>query len=342
MDRPNVELVTESIREVRSDAIVALDGTEHKADCIIFGTGFAATEFLVPIRITGAGGDLHQCWRDGAQAHLGITVAGFPNFFMLYGPNTNLAHNSIVYMLESQIRYVVACLKRLGRDEIRTIEVRPEIQQRSNARLQPRLKRTVWAKGCTSWYQTAAGRNTNNWPGYTFAFGWRPARRDGTSMLSDSAELSPSGVRERVVASRCASRSGAAQARAFAWRADLGAALVAASARAAEPTGARRRDRARAVGGITGEWLRATSNGSRTILYLHGGGFCTGSPRRTARSRRGLPARPACRCSPPTTASRRSIRFRPPSRMRSPPIGRCPRPGRSSSRAIPPARGSLW
>ena len=173
MDRPNVEVVTESIREVRSDAIVTLDGTEHKADCIIFGTGFAATEFLAPVRITGAGGDLRQCWRDGAQAHLGIAVAGFPNFFMLYGPNTKLAHNSIVYMLECQIRYVVACLKRLGRDEIRAIEVRPEIQQRSNARLQARLKRSVWAKGCTSWYQTAAGRNTNNWPGYTFAFDWK-------------------------------------------------------------------------------------------------------------------------------------------------------------------------
>ena len=88
MDRPNVEVVTESIREVRSDAIVTLDGTEHKADCIIFGTGFAATEFLAPVQDTGAGGDLRQCWRDGAQAHLGIAVAGFPNFFMLYGPNT--------------------------------------------------------------------------------------------------------------------------------------------------------------------------------------------------------------------------------------------------------------
>jgi cation diffusion facilitator CzcD-associated flavoprotein CzcO len=173
MDRPNVELVIEGIREVRPDAIVAMDGTEHKVDCIIFGTGFAATAFLEPIRIVGAGRDLPQCWRDGAQAHLGITVAGFPNFFMLYGPNTNLAHNSIVYMIECQIRYVIACLERLHRDDVRTLEVRQEVQDRSNARLQARLKRTVWAKGCTSWYQTAAGRNTNNWPGYTFAFGWK-------------------------------------------------------------------------------------------------------------------------------------------------------------------------
>jgi|SoiMethySBSTD1v2_1073268.scaffolds.fasta_scaffold60067_3 cation diffusion facilitator CzcD-associated flavoprotein CzcO len=173
MDRANVEVVTESIREVRSDTIVTLNGSEHKVDCIIFGTGFTATEFLGAIKVTGAGKDLRQCWREGAQAHLGITVTGFPNFFMLYGPNTNLAHNSIVYMLECQIRYVVACLRRLCGDEIRTLEVRPEVQERFNARLQARLKRSVWAKGCTSWYQTAAGRNTNNWPGYTFAFDWK-------------------------------------------------------------------------------------------------------------------------------------------------------------------------
>jgi cation diffusion facilitator CzcD-associated flavoprotein CzcO len=171
MDRENVALVTEGISEVRADSIVAADGSEHKADCIIFGTGFAATDFLVPMTIIGTGGnDLHQLWHDGAQGHLGITVAGFPNFFMLYGPNTNLAHNSIVYMLESQIRYVIACLKRLAHGAIRTIEIRPEVQERSNADLQQRMKRTVWSKGCTSWYQTAAGRNTNNWPGYTFAF----------------------------------------------------------------------------------------------------------------------------------------------------------------------------
>ncbi len=171
MDRPNVEIVTDAIKDVRSDAIVAADGSERKIDCIIFATGFAATDFLAPITITGrAGLDLHQVWNDGAQAHLGIAVAGFPNFFMLYGPNTNLAHNSIVYMIECQIGYVIACLKRLNADAVRTLEVRQEVQDRSNARLQHRLKRTVWAKGCTSWYLTAAGKNVTNWPGYTLEF----------------------------------------------------------------------------------------------------------------------------------------------------------------------------
>jgi len=171
MTRPNVELVTEAISEIRKNSIVTADGVEHKTDCIIFGTGFAATEFLVPMKITGARGiDLHKAWRNGAQAHLGMTVAGFPNFFMLYGPNTNLAHNSIVYMIENQIRYVMACLTRLYRDEIRSIEVKKPVQDRFNTKIQRRLQKTLWAKDCTSWYLTADGTNTANWPGYTLEF----------------------------------------------------------------------------------------------------------------------------------------------------------------------------
>jgi cation diffusion facilitator CzcD-associated flavoprotein CzcO len=169
-DRPNVELVTTSIRQIRADAIITTDGTERKIDCIIFGTGFAATDFLVPMKVSGVHGqDLHQAWRNGAEAYLGMTVTGFPNFFMLYGPNTNLSHNSIVFMLESQIRYIVACLRRL-RGGARSIAVKPDVQQRFNARIRQRLENTVWAKGCTSWYLTADGRNTTNWPGYTFEF----------------------------------------------------------------------------------------------------------------------------------------------------------------------------
>lgn len=171
MDRQNVELVTEGISEIRSDSIVATDASERKVDCIIFGTGFAGTGFLAPIKITGLNGqDLHQIWSGGAEAYLGMTVRGFPNLFMLYGPNTNLGHNSIVYMIESQIRYVMACLKRLQSGEICTLEVKQDVQDRFNARLQQRLQNTVWAKGCTSWYTTDAGRNTTNWPGYTFEF----------------------------------------------------------------------------------------------------------------------------------------------------------------------------
>ena len=92
---------------------------------------------------------------------------------MLYGPNTNLAHNSIIYMLECQIGYVLACLRRLLKGEIRSLEVRREAQDRFNGEIQQRLKKTAWATGCSSWYLTAAGKNTTNWPGYTLEFGFR-------------------------------------------------------------------------------------------------------------------------------------------------------------------------
>jgi cation diffusion facilitator CzcD-associated flavoprotein CzcO len=171
MDRANVELVTECIDEIRPSAIVTTDGVERQLDCIIFATGFAATDFLAPMKVTGVRGqDLHQAWQGGAEAYLGTTVAGFPNFFMLYGPNTNLVHNSVVFMIESQIRHVMACLTRLCRGGARSIEVKKDIQQRFNARIQRRLQNSIWSKGCTSWYLTAAGKNTTNWPGYSFTF----------------------------------------------------------------------------------------------------------------------------------------------------------------------------
>lgn len=169
--RENVELVTEPISEVRPRALVTADGREHPADTIIFGTGFRATEFLSPMRIVGRGGrELGEVWRDGAEAYLGITVAGFPNLFLLYGPNTNLGHNSIIYMLESQIRYVVKAVRALRRSDVEFLDVRPEAQRAFNARLQRRFGETVWDQGCTSWYKNAFGKITNNWPSYTFAY----------------------------------------------------------------------------------------------------------------------------------------------------------------------------
>lgn len=171
MARANVELVTQDVREIRPHSIVDVTGTERAVDCIVFATGFSASDFLAPMKIAGIGGqDLHQCWKAGAEAYLGMSVAGFPNLFMLYGPNTNLAHNSIVYMIEGQIRYVMACLERLRRGEIRALDVKKSIQDTFNARIQGRLQKSVWAKGCTSWYLNAARKNTTNWPGYSLGF----------------------------------------------------------------------------------------------------------------------------------------------------------------------------
>ncbi|GAA3228420.1 NAD(P)/FAD-dependent oxidoreductase [Actinocorallia longicatena] len=166
LQRPNVALVTDPIKEVRQNAVVTEDGRVRTADTLILGTGFRSTEFLAPMAVHGRNGrELSEEWRDGAQAHLGITVHGFPNLYLLYGPNTNLGHNSIIYMLESQFSYVMACI-RSGH----TLEVRKDVQNAFNDEVRRRMRTTVWNTGCTSWYQTADGKHVNNWPGYTFAY----------------------------------------------------------------------------------------------------------------------------------------------------------------------------
>jgi cation diffusion facilitator CzcD-associated flavoprotein CzcO len=176
--RPNVQVVTDPVDRVTANGVVA-GGTEHPADTIIFGTGFASTGFLAPMLVTGRDGrDLHAEWRDGAEAHLGITVAGFPNLFVLYGPNTNLGHNSIVFMLERQIAYASTLIRRMIEDGWGAVEVRREAQDASNSRLRRRLDRTVWAASCHSWYKTASGKITNNWSGPTVAYWWRTRRPD--------------------------------------------------------------------------------------------------------------------------------------------------------------------
>ena len=127
---PQVEVVTDRITEVRPRQIRTADGTERQVDTIVLGTGFAATEFLVPMRITGRGGrDLHEQWADGAAAYLGTVVPGFPNLFVLYGPNTNLGHNSIVVMLEAQVRWVVQAVRHLRDGRARWLEVRRDVAE---------------------------------------------------------------------------------------------------------------------------------------------------------------------------------------------------------------------
>ncbi len=170
LTRPNVAVVTETIQEVQADGVVTADGVLHPADVLIHGTGFAALDFLAPMQIIGSQGrDLNRVWQGGAEAYLGISVSGFPNLFMLYGPNTNLGHSSIVYMLESQIAYLLDALKHLSTGR-KWLDVKAEVQGSFNAKIQARSKRTVWDAGCTSWYKTAEGKNTNNWPGYTFEY----------------------------------------------------------------------------------------------------------------------------------------------------------------------------
>jgi hypothetical protein len=146
---------------------------------IIYGTGFQTLDFLAPMSVTGLRGRrLDECWRDGAEAYLGITVSGFPNFFMLYGPNTNLGGNSIIYMLEGQIGYVTGALRALESAGLHWLDLRPEVQKAFNAWVDEASRTSVWESGCQSWYTTAAGRNTNNWPDHTFLYRNRVRRFD--------------------------------------------------------------------------------------------------------------------------------------------------------------------
>jgi cation diffusion facilitator CzcD-associated flavoprotein CzcO len=171
--RPNVELITDRIERITRDGVAA-GGTVRAADVIIYGTGFKAAEFLVPMRVSGRGGrTLREAWQDGAQAYYGITVCGFPNFFMLYGPNTNLGGNSIIYMLEGQIGYVLGAVQALEAHRLAWLDVRPEVQDAFNSWVQSSSRKSVWESGCHSWYTTASGRNTNNWPDHTFMYRYR-------------------------------------------------------------------------------------------------------------------------------------------------------------------------
>jgi cation diffusion facilitator CzcD-associated flavoprotein CzcO len=179
LDQPSVDVVRTPITRVLPDGLLTADGTVHPVDTIIWGTGFQATDFLTPMVVTGPGGrDLREAWKDGAEAYLGMAVAGFPNLFLLYGPNTNLGHNSIIYMLESQIPYVVQAVGRLAATGPAALSVRPEAQHRFTDWVQERITATVWDRGCTSWYRTASGRNTTNWPDFTFAYRARTRRFD--------------------------------------------------------------------------------------------------------------------------------------------------------------------
>jgi cation diffusion facilitator CzcD-associated flavoprotein CzcO len=171
LTRRNVDVVTSPIREVASEAVLTDDGARWPVDTIIFGTGFESHDFLAPLAIRGAGGrSLAEAWRDGAEAYLGMTVSGFPNLFVLYGPNTNLGHNSIVFMIECQVDYVLKCIDALRARGRASMDVRPGVMHAYNRDLQTRMRSTVWEAGCSSWYKTASGKVVNNWPRFTFEY----------------------------------------------------------------------------------------------------------------------------------------------------------------------------
>jgi cation diffusion facilitator CzcD-associated flavoprotein CzcO len=172
LTRPHVELVTAPVVEVRPHAVVDADGREHEVDTIVFGTGFHVTDQPIAARIRGRDGRLlADAWGPSPRAYLGTTVPGFPNLFLLLGPNTVLGHTSVVYMIEAQLAYVLDALGVMDARRAGSVEVREAVVAAFNDDLQKQLQGTVWnAGGCRSWYLDAAGRNSALWPTYTFRF----------------------------------------------------------------------------------------------------------------------------------------------------------------------------
>jgi cation diffusion facilitator CzcD-associated flavoprotein CzcO len=179
LQRDNVELVTDRITAIEPTGVRTADGRLREVDALLLGTGFNVTEYLSSIEIEGPDGrDLNAEWRGDPQTYLGITVAGFPNLFLMMGPNTGLGHNSMIFMIEAQARYALQAIRALRDQGLRALDVRPDVQSAFVAEMQAKLGRSVWSSGCKSWYQNAEGRASALWPGFTVAYWLRTRTLD--------------------------------------------------------------------------------------------------------------------------------------------------------------------
>jgi cation diffusion facilitator CzcD-associated flavoprotein CzcO len=166
LQRPNVELLTDAIAGLQPTGIRTAGGELHEVDCVIWATGFKTNDFMLPMRVSGEHGvELQEYWSGGAHAHLGMCVPGFPNMFLMYGPNTNTSGGSIIVYLEAQAAYLRQALELLGERRSGAIAVRPEVEAASDRELQARFAGTAWTR-CDSWYRDEQGRIVANWPGY--------------------------------------------------------------------------------------------------------------------------------------------------------------------------------
>ncbi|SDG62983.1 Predicted flavoprotein CzcO associated with the cation diffusion facilitator CzcD [Sinosporangium album] len=177
LQRDNVSLVTDPVAEIRERTIVDAAGREHEVDAIVYGTGFTVTGGLSVPHVTGRGGlRIQEAWKNGVEAYLGVTTSGFPNLFFLLGPNTGLGHNSVVFMIEAQVHYILECLRLLSKTKARGLDVLRSAQDDYNRRLRQRLDHAVWsAGGCRSWYLDRSGVNRSLWPGFSFEY-WARTR----------------------------------------------------------------------------------------------------------------------------------------------------------------------
>jgi cation diffusion facilitator CzcD-associated flavoprotein CzcO len=186
LTEPNVELVTDRIAEVTPTGIRTQDGTERAADVLVLATGFKTHGFVAPMEIVGADGrPLAQEWADVARAYLGVSVPGFPNLFLLYGPNTNGGTGSVIYTIEAGMHHVISALGELARADARAIEVRRQAAEAFDRELRAALPGTVWHSGCTNWYVDEHGNDPNQWPWL-----WRDYRRQTERIAPGAYRLS--------------------------------------------------------------------------------------------------------------------------------------------------------
>ncbi|BAX90509.1 flavin-containing monooxygenase [Mycobacterium shigaense] len=177
LTRPNVEVVTSPARALKARSLVTEDGTEREVDVVVCATGYAAADYLGELDVVGEDGiTLRKRWNDGAQAYFGMAVPGFPNFFMLYGPNTNVGSNSVIFMLEAQARYIVRALRYLRRNNKAYIAVRPSALAEFIAKIDQWMVGTVWTTKCSNYFRAANGRVVTQWPRSARSF-WEMTRR---------------------------------------------------------------------------------------------------------------------------------------------------------------------
>jgi cyclohexanone monooxygenase len=177
LSQPQVEVLSSPARYLRERSLVMQDGTERDVDVVVCATGYAAADYLGQIEVTGEGGvTLREVWRDGAHAYLGMAVPRFPNFFMLYGPNTNVGSNSVIFVLEAQARYVVRALRYLRRTRRTYVAVKPAAMASFLAKVDQWMQGTVWTTQCSNYFRAANGRVVTQWPRSARAF-WGMTRR---------------------------------------------------------------------------------------------------------------------------------------------------------------------
>ncbi|MEM7038094.1 MAG: NAD(P)/FAD-dependent oxidoreductase, partial [Bacteroidota bacterium] len=172
MARENVTLVAQPVTEMDATGITDAAGNRHEIDAIVYATGFIASENMARFDIIGRNGqNLKELWQMGGEAYLGTAVHGFPNSFIIVGPNTGLGHNSMIHIIESQLNYIVDAVQKMSAQGLKKVDVRKDVQDQYNVRIQKRMAKTVWKTGgCNSWYLNSEGKNTTLWPGYTFEF----------------------------------------------------------------------------------------------------------------------------------------------------------------------------